>query len=257
MSAKTSMARRDAFFAALGETGNQTLAAERAKVSRSWVSLHRATDPAFKARMDSAIAEAKARLRGAAGVQPLAGWQTLAGEELTVRGSNGRRTQIARARLKQWTPRIEARFLAALAGSCNVKVACAAVGLTAASAYGHRERWTGFAERWDRALATGYIRLETAMVEAAGTMLGGPEEARSCPPELPLTGMSFDGGLQLLRLHQRRVHAVGCRPGRVAKRLDFKTEIEPAILKQIERVTRVSAQKAARAAARLAARSSE
>jgi len=36
MVAKTSQARREAFLAALRETGNQTIAAERAKVPRSW-----------------------------------------------------------------------------------------------------------------------------------------------------------------------------------------------------------------------------
>ena len=49
MSRKTSPARRAAFLKALSETGNQTIAAERAKVSRSWVQLHRSTDPAFDA----------------------------------------------------------------------------------------------------------------------------------------------------------------------------------------------------------------
>jgi len=37
MSHKTSPARRTALFQALRENGNQTLACERAKVSRSWV----------------------------------------------------------------------------------------------------------------------------------------------------------------------------------------------------------------------------
>ena len=35
MSAKTSTARRAAFFTALAETGNQTISAERARVARS------------------------------------------------------------------------------------------------------------------------------------------------------------------------------------------------------------------------------
>ena len=48
MSAKTSAARRRAFFAGLAETGNQTLAAERAKVSLSLVTLHGSTDLAFR-----------------------------------------------------------------------------------------------------------------------------------------------------------------------------------------------------------------
>ncbi|PAX07115.1 hypothetical protein [Sphingomonas lenta] len=76
MSAKTSERRRAAFFKALAETGNQTLAAERAKVSRSWVSLHRAGDPAFRAEMEAAIASAEARLDRAAGVGPAAKWRT-------------------------------------------------------------------------------------------------------------------------------------------------------------------------------------
>ena len=54
MSRKTSPARRGAFLQALRETGNQTIAAERAKVSRSWVQLHRSTDPQFRADVAAA-----------------------------------------------------------------------------------------------------------------------------------------------------------------------------------------------------------
>jgi hypothetical protein len=41
MVAKTSPARRAAFLRALAASGKRALAAERAKVSRSWVMLHR------------------------------------------------------------------------------------------------------------------------------------------------------------------------------------------------------------------------
>ena len=51
MVARTSPACVNAFFATLAATGNQTLAAERAKVSRSWVTLHRSADPAFGHRI--------------------------------------------------------------------------------------------------------------------------------------------------------------------------------------------------------------
>ena len=44
--------------------------------------------------------------------------------------ARGRRVQIARARVKQWTPRVEDRFLATLAATCNVKAACAEVRMT-------------------------------------------------------------------------------------------------------------------------------
>ena len=56
--------RRAAFLAALRATGNQTIAAERACVSRSWVSQQRARDPDFRRESDAAIGEARARLEG-------------------------------------------------------------------------------------------------------------------------------------------------------------------------------------------------
>ncbi|RYD66582.1 MAG: hypothetical protein EOP58_05130 [Sphingomonadales bacterium] len=134
MSAKTSAARGAAFFAALAATGNQALACERARVSRSWVGLHAREEPGFRAAMDAAIAEARAsfdKLRtSGGGARPAAAWRAQDGEELVVRGTNGRRVQVARARLKQWTPRTEARFLARLAATCNVKAACAAVAMS-------------------------------------------------------------------------------------------------------------------------------
>lgn len=137
MSHKTSKARVEAFFTALAETGNQTISAEQACVSRSWVTLHRSTDPAFKARIEACIATAREALSGASS-QALV---DIDGEEVVVRDSNGRRVQMSRARLSQWTPRIEARFLTVLAAMCNVKAACAAVGMSPASAYVRRKRW--------------------------------------------------------------------------------------------------------------------
>lgn len=95
MTRKFTTARRDAFLRALAATGNQTIAAERAKVSRSWVYLHQSTDPAFRQAMDDAIAQAKAVLDGAASRRPddpAQRWQD--GAELVVRGSRGRRTQM-------------------------------------------------------------------------------------------------------------------------------------------------------------------
>ncbi len=50
MSKKFSAARKRAFLHYLAETGNQTISAERAKVSRSWVCLHRKEDAGFVAR---------------------------------------------------------------------------------------------------------------------------------------------------------------------------------------------------------------
>src|SRR5688572_22229906 len=134
MSHKTSAARRAAFFEALRATGNQTLACERAKVSRAWMQLQRSTDPQFRADVVAAVAEARGSLSQRSGSspehaehsgrQPPSGWGHLDGEELVVKGTGGsggdKRIQIARARLKQWTPRVERRFLTALMATCNV-----------------------------------------------------------------------------------------------------------------------------------------
>lgn len=271
MSRKFSEARRAAFIRAVAATGNQTIAAERAKVSRSWVTLHRSTDPAFDAAVRAAIEEARARFDGlgASGEgsrKPPAGWGSLDGEELVVKGTGGpslgpardepfdcalrlrsgqaqdrrqfgRRVQIARARLKQWTPRAEARFLATLAATCNVKAACAEVGLTAASAYAHRKRWPRFASLWDQALETGYARIEIALVET-GCNLFSPAEV---PPEVAISGMTAEQALHVLHMHKQRVHGIGGTPGRAPLP---PTMNDPAIRASIKR--KIAAIRAAR-----------
>lgn len=220
MSKKTSEARKRAFFTALAETGNQTISAERARVSRSWVSLHRSTDPAFKARMESAIAEARARLSRAGAVTSSGKWANINGEKLVVRGSGGRgggrRVQVSRARLKQWTAAEEGRFLTVLAATCNVKLACRAVGLSVASAHGHRHRWPDFARNWDAAIQDGYITLEMALIENACISLSDPssgEFERAAVPALPIETMTVDGAIRLLGLHRRTATGVGNYPG--------------------------------------------
>lgn len=239
MSAKMSAARKAAFFAALRETGNRTIAAERAKVSQSWVTLHRANDPEFRARMEAAVAEAKANLARADRRKPPSGWGHLDGEELVVKGTGGagggKRVQIARARLKQWTPRVEDRFLATLAATCNVRAACAEVGMTAASAYGHRKRWPAFAVRWDAAIETADIRLAFALVEHATN----PFSSLDPPAPVPIPPMSVDDALHNLYMHQHRVSGTGGRPGRAAREPTGE-EAARVILSKIEAIERAS-----------------
>jgi hypothetical protein len=92
MTAKFSQAHREAFLTALRETGNQALAAERAKVPRSWVQLHWSGGPAFRRAVEEAVAEAKRSLcgpadqvRGARGsCEPPRGWGFLDGGHLAM-----------------------------------------------------------------------------------------------------------------------------------------------------------------------------
>lgn len=241
MSAKTSARRREAFFRALAQSGNQTLAAERVKVSRSWVSLHRATDPAFRARMEACVAEARARISAADAVLPHRAWRYHDGEELVVRGSRGRRVQLSRARERQWTARVEARFLDHLAASCNVRAACRASGLSIKSAYDHRARWPEFARRWQAAVEIGYDRIEGALVNNAILMLeGDPPD-----PTAPMPPMSVAQAFQLIHMHQNGVFGLGRRPGRMIA-LDPPDVARGKILKAVAIVTRARARTEAR-----------
>lgn len=233
MSQKMSPARRAAFLKALAEIGNQTLAAERAKVSRSWVQLHRSTDPEFDAEVRAALASSFEKLRTSGERKPPSGWGHLDGEELVVRGTGGaiagRRVQIARARVKQWTPRIEDRFLATLKATCNVKAACAEVGMTAASAYAHRKRWPAFAARWDEAVEIAYMRLEDALLANATNLFSSPQ----LPVEIALPPMTVEQVIHIVHMHKHSVLGLGRAPGVDGpprpKTLD---EVRPAILKK-------------------------
>lgn len=233
MSAKISAARRSAFLKALRETGNVTVSAERAKVSRSWVLLRRKGDAEFDRACRGALAAAKARLSGADGRRPPSGWGFLDGEELVVKGSNGRRVQIARARARQWTPRVEQRFLATLGATCNVKAACAEAGMTAASAYTHRKRWPGFERRWDEAIETGYARIEIALLESACGLLSAHEP----PAVAPMPDMTAEQALQLLHMHKHQVKGIGRRPG-LPERQPTWEEVGAYFTRRIEAIER-------------------
>ena len=248
MTAKFGEARRDAFFKALRETGNRTLAAEAAKVSQSWVTLHRARDPEFRRRMVEAMAEAKAKLAAHPERQPPSGWGFLDGEELVVKGSGGsggRRVQIARARLRQITPRVEERFLAVLAATCNVKAACREAGISFGAMYAHRKRWPGFARRWDEAVEIGALQLEFALVAHAMNPFSplGPARPAPVPP------MRADQALHNLHMHQRRLRGTGGRPGRAGTPPPVE-EVRAKIVRTAEAIRRARAlSPAAKAAA--------
>jgi hypothetical protein len=233
MTAKMSDKRRAAFLKALEETGNQTLAAERTCVSRSWVCLERTRSPEFDAECGRLIAAARARLREAEGNRPPEGWGHLDGVELVVRGTKGRRVQIARARAGQWTARSEDRFLQVFAATCNAKAAYEAAGKSKGSAYSHRRRWPGFDRRWAAAEEQGYWRLEDELVERGANLFSSDE----LPPDSPMPRMTIDEALQLLRLHQNQVRGTGRAPGRWRRPLTFD-EVRGSILRKLSAIAR-------------------
>lgn len=243
MPARTSPARVAAYFRALEQTGNLTLAAERARVSQTWARERRAADPAFAARMTAAIETARARLRDAAagrGIAPPAGWRSLHGEELVVRGGPGRPVQIARARLHQWTPRTEARFLAALAACCNVRAACRVVGMTPPAAYHHYDRYHDFATRWNAALAEGYGRLEMALFDMAGRAFRPVDY----PPDIPIEPMTYDQAISLLRIHEERVHGTGKPRHRLRPPRRTDDEVFASLAHKLDRLAKMEQRRA-------------
>lgn len=202
------------------------------------MTLHKANDPEFRAACDAAVAGAAAlaKERAAAGGsdKPSAKWGYIDGEEMVVRAGNGRRAVVARARLRQWTPRVEARFLGVLAASANVKLACEAAGLSVVSAYARRSKWPGFAERWKAALENGYVRLEFAMIEHACNTF---EPVIEFEPDLPMPPMGVDDALQVLRLHRHSVRGVG-RPLRQWQKMPSEEEVRASILRKVDAITR-------------------
>ena len=178
-------------------------------------------------------------------MEPPSGWGFLDGAELVVRGTGGsgggKLVQVARARVRQWSPRVEERFLATLAATCNVKAACAAVGMSAASAYNHRGRWPRFAERWDAAVEEGYVRLELGLIHAAGNLFSDEEPAEAAP----VTAITADHAIHLLHMHKHQVHRIGGRPGLRAREPDIEV-VRADIQRKVEAMKRHDPERLAR-----------
>lgn len=251
MTRKFDSAREAAFLAALRASGNQTLSAERAKVSRSWVQRRRSLEPEFDAACREAIRAAGLGRAQGEREAPME-WCFLDGAELVVRGTGGSvrphvaaepsergRPQIARARLRQWSPRAEERFLAALAATCNVRASCVEVGLSPASAYNHRLRWPAFARRWDAAIKLGHTLLECALIEAAGNLFSGREPAAPGPAGV-VREMTADHAIHLLHMHKHRARGIGKRPGR-AEPVPEMNAVRASILRKIAALERGAA----------------
>jgi hypothetical protein len=137
--------------------------------------------------------------------------------------------QIGRAREKQWTARVEKRFLSALASTCNVKAACAEVGMGVVSAYSHRRRWPLFASAWAKAEETGFLRLEAALVAAAAGIGEEPEFA----PDIPIEGMTVWHAMQLFFMHRHQVRGIGGRPGQPPRLLATDEEVVKALTRSL------------------------
>lgn len=201
MTARMSAARKEAFLAALAETGNATLAAEQAGLSRSWAGKARLTDAGFDARVRAARAAAEARLGALDGNRPPEGWRVRAAVELVVTRGGGRRgAQVARAAGdRRWGKRTEERFLTALGQTRNLRFSAGAAGMSVASLEKHMRKWPAFTRRVRAVLRISAARLAMLLItpredeveaalEAAGLRAIGVEGAW-VPEEMSMAEM--------------------------------------------------------------------
>lgn len=79
----------------------------------------------------------------------------------------GKRKRRVAPSYRSWTAAKERKFLEALAGCCNVKLAAKTAKVSTSAVYVRRTRNASFRLAWDGALASGYAQLELMMLERA------------------------------------------------------------------------------------------
>ena len=120
------------------------------------------------------------------------------GPKGTILRASGRHgPQLTETTGRFWTDEAEAIFLDNLAATCNVTLASRACGFSGTTVWRRRRRDAGFAARWLEALAEGYVRLETAIVQRAADRFDG-----TAPDDEAQPVVSTAEAINLLRLHK-------------------------------------------------------
>ena len=106
------------------------------------------------------------------------------------------------AKAERWSLETQARFLEALAATCNVAKSLRAVGMKDSGVYKLRLKSPAFRAAWEVALREGYVRLELLMLERA---INGTKKTLWHGKEKIGEAVEHDSrlGLQLLQQHAR------------------------------------------------------
>jgi hypothetical protein len=251
--------RAEWFLAALAESGNATMAAEAAGVGRGRIYARRRGDAAFAQRWTEALARFEAGQREglAADEAPpeAAGaiWEkvTVADGLVLRRGRRGA-MQLAAARPRDWSGRIQAAFLDHYVASGNVALAARAAGVAPGTVWRRRRTDPDFAAAWDALKQETYDRMELMLIERATAQIAGPAEAGGGEAEeagqVGQVGqaVAFDPQLAMWLLKRRDAELSGSlRRGLGVMRPPSIEEVTEKIVRQVEAIKRHRARMAA------------
>jgi len=119
----------------------------------------------------------------------------------------GRKTpRMRKAQRRDWTKAKEAKFLSALADSCNVTFAAEEAAVSISSVYRRRKENAAFRAGWLEALSVAYQRLELVLLDRA---FNGTEKLvkRRDGSEERMLEYSNQLGLTLLKMHRDTAQA--------------------------------------------------
>jgi hypothetical protein len=228
-----------AFLKVLRRTGNIRLAARSVGLKYGTVQHRRRVHPGFAAAVGAAIVYAQAALAKKQAKGPLhrlrrspspgnpgedprrscssphpptatlrvppspaegrGAYRTAGGEPIIVRLKSGK-LQVRAAQAGKLTVAAEQAFLCALAATCNIALAAAAVGAAPNAFARRRKRNPAFAREILLAIAQGYETLDLALLEGLEPYADADWRGGEPPPMPP---MSVDQVLQLMRVHQK------------------------------------------------------
>ena len=155
-------------------------------------------------------------------------------DDITLCERTGQRQR--RTRPNGFSARKRQRFLDALALTCNINASAAYAGVHRVTPYYCRARDPQFARQWQEALAVGYDRLETLVLEhgGAGVALEPADPDRvdtgdvNAPPPF-----DFERALRVLALYRKQRHDLpGRRSGSLPRRAT-REETNAALIKAI------------------------
>jgi len=118
----------------------------------------------------------------------------------------GKTPRMRKAQRRDWTKAKEAKFLSALADSCNVTFAAEEAAVSISSVYRRRKENAAFRAGWLEALSVAYQRLELVLLDRA---FNGTEKLvkRRDGSEERMLEYSNQLGLTLLKMHRDTAQA--------------------------------------------------